>query len=149
MKYPYDNDEPVIKPKPLKTDRKPLKVIILTILTLGIYDVFFWTDVGYDVNKLAKPHDGEKSMNYVLAWLLGRLTYGIFVIVWAHKISGRIGRELERREIAYEFSASTYWLWCALGSLILVGPIVYIVKACRAMNLLSEDYNKELEQRSK
>jgi len=31
--------------------------------------------------------------------------------------------------------------WLVLGSLILIGPFVYMAKLCTAMNLLAENYN--------
>lgn len=43
--------------------------------------------------------------------------------------------------IINSFDASSYWLWGILGSLIIVGPFVYIHKLFHAMNLLSENYN--------
>ena len=32
-------------------------------------------------------------------------------------------------------------VWCLLGSLIIVGPVVFTAKLCNAMNLLCADYN--------
>lgn len=46
-----------------------------------------------------------------------------------------------RRGIAYDFDASTFWLWGVLGSLIVVGPFIYTHKLLKAMNLLAANYN--------
>lgn len=72
---------------------------------------------------------------------LGIITLGIGGIVWYHNLSDRVGNELKRRGIPIEFGASTYWLWNVLGSLIVVGPFVYMAKLLSAMNALCEDYN--------
>ena len=77
----------------------------------------------------------------LLFFLIGPITLGIADIVWFHRISNRIGNELKRRQIAYSFSASDYWLWNVLGAVIIVGPFIYLHKLFKAMNMLSENYN--------
>lgn len=54
-----------------------------------------------------------------------------------------MGIELKRRQIDYGFGAADFWLWCILGSLILIGPFVYIHKRMKAMNLINADYNEK------
>ena len=126
----------------LKTNRGLLKVILLSIITLGIYGLVFMSSLSNDVNVVCSRYDGKKTMHYcLLFFLIGPITFGIAYIVWQHKISNRIGNELKRRNIAYSFSASDYWLWNVLGSLIVVGPFVYMHKLCKAMNLMCESYN--------
>ena len=39
------------------------------------------------------------------------------------------------------FGAKDFWLWCILGSLIVVGPFIYFHKFFKSVNLLAEDYN--------
>jgi hypothetical protein len=81
-------------------------------------------------------------MHYALVtFIFSWLTLGIVPLVWSHKISGRIGRELVRRNIRYGFGARTFWLWNVLGSLIIVGPYIYTHKLMSAMNRLARDYN--------
>lgn len=126
----------------LKTNRGLLKVILLSIITLGIYGLVFMSSLSNDVNVVCSRYDGKKTMHYcLLFFLIGPITFGIAYIVWQHKISNRIGNELKRRNIAYSFSATDYWLWNVLGALIVVGPFVYMHKLCKAMNLMCESYN--------
>ncbi|MCL2828696.1 MAG: DUF4234 domain-containing protein [Oscillospiraceae bacterium] len=126
----------------LKTTRSLLKYILLSIVTLGIYSLVFWYCVGDDMNVLASRHDGRRTMNYALvAFLLSPITLGIMFFVWCHGLLNRMGAELARRGINYSVDASTFWLWCVLGSLIIVGPFIYTHKVATAMNLLAEDYN--------
>ena len=82
-------------------------------------------------------------MHYCLVTLvLGGLTCGILPLIWMHQLSDRIGNELKRRNLGYDFGAGTFWLWGILGSMLCgVGIIVYWYKLCKAMNLLCEDYN--------
>ena len=79
-----------------------------------------------------------------LSWtwsLLGLLPLCIGIIIWNTRLSCRIHNELHRRQLPYRFGAGTYWLWGFFGVLLLIGPLVYLQKLCRAMNVLSADYN--------
>ena len=69
------------------------------------------------------------------------MTLGIYAFIWYHKISNRIGNELARRGINYNFSATDFWLWGILGSFIIIGPFIYKHKMLASMNMLAEDYN--------
>ena len=126
----------------MKTDRSLVKYILLSIITLGIYAIVFYTNIANSINIIASRYDGKKTMHYcLLCFLVGPVTLGIAVFVWFHNISNRIGNELRRRGIDSDFSASDLWLWNVLGSLILVGPFVYVYKLCNAANKVCEHYN--------
>ena len=128
--------------KQLRTNRGLAKVILLTIVTLGIYSIVFFSSISDDINAIAGRYDGKKTMHYcLLLFLIGPITLGIGWIVWFHRMSARVGAELTRRGIQYGFGAGTFWGWNVLGSLIVVGPFIYLHKLCRAMNRLAEDYN--------
>ncbi len=125
----------------LKTDRNYITFLLLNIITCGIYAIFLNSAIGEDLNIIA-ARDGKKTMHYCLVYfVLAPLTLGIWGLVWFHQLSERMGDELRRRGIDYNFNASTFWLWNVLGSFIFVGPIVYTVKYIKAINLLAEDYN--------
>lgn len=126
-----------------KTNRGLLKFLLLGLITFGIYDIVVMTESTNTVNLIADRYDGKKTMHYCLMFfLVGWITAGIAWFVWWHRISNRIGDELERRGHARNLSASDYWLWNVLGSLIIVGPFIYMYKFLHAMNELAEDYNQ-------
>ena len=98
--------------------------------------------VSNDINIVASRYDGKKTMHFcLLFFIVIPITFGIAGIVWYHNISNRIGAELKRRGIAYSFSATDYWLWSVLGSLIVIGPFVYMHKMFKAVNLMNAHYN--------
>lgn len=133
------NTPPAIQ---LKTNRGLLKIILLTIITLGIYDIVLYCKLSSELNITASKYDGQKTMNYALLFfLVGPLTLEIGTLVWFHKFSKRIGNELKRRNISYSFGAGSFWGWNILGLLIIVGPLVYIHKIVKAINLINADYN--------
>lgn len=135
----YTGEAPALQ---LKTNRGLLKYVFLSFITLGIYGLVVMSTVSTDINTIASKYDGKKTMHYCLVYFIfSWLTFGIVPLVWSHKISARIGAELARREINYSFGAGTFWGWNVLGSLIAVGPFIYMHKLLKAMNLLAEDYN--------
>ena len=126
----------------LKTNRGMLKTILLSLITFGIYGIVVYSGISSDINLIASRYDGKKTMHYcLLFFVIAPITLGIGGIVWCHRISKRIGSELSRRGIAYSFGAGTYWGWGVLGTLIGVGPFIYLHKLCKAMNKLCDDYN--------
>ncbi len=126
----------------LKTNKGLLKTILLSIITFGIYPLVVMSAVSNDINIVASRYDGKKTMHYCLLYfIVAPFTLGIGAIVWYHKISNRIGAELNRRGIAYNFSAADFWLWNVLGSFIFVGPFVYLHKMFKATNLMNAHYN--------
>ena len=126
----------------LNTKRGLLKYILLSLITFGIYGLVVMSSVSDDINIIAGRYDGKKTMHFCLVYFLfSWLTFGIVPLVWFHKISNRIGNELNRRGISYHFGAGTFWGWGMLGSFIIVGPFIYMHKMLKSMNLLSADFN--------
>lgn len=127
----------------LKTNRGLLKYLLLSLVTLGIYSIVFYSSISGDINVIASRYDGKKTMHYALLFfLVAPFTLSIGYFVWYHRISNRIGGELRRRNIPCSFGASDFWLWNILGLLIAVGPLIYLYKLCRATNGLAEHYNR-------
>ena len=138
---PY-GQQPYGPVRQLNTRRGLLKLILLSIITFGIYPFVFFSGISEDINLIASRFDGKKTVHYCLmAFIIGPLTFGIGFIVWFHNLSSRMGNELARRGIAYSLGASDYWLWNVLGSLIIIGPFDYLHKLAKASVLLAEDYN--------
>ena len=127
---------------PLKTNRRLIKLILLGILTFGIYPLVVFSGISTGINQIASRYDGRKTMHFcLLNFLVGPVTLGIAALVWHHRLCDRIDDELRRRGLAYRFSTGSFWGWNILGCLILVGPFIYQHKLCKAMNLLCEDYH--------
>lgn len=125
----------------LPTGRGLGKMIFLGILTLGIYPTVIWSRIVTELNLAASRYDGKRTMPYFAMCMLAPVTCGIYPLVWFHTFCNRVGGELERRGLGCRFGARTFWLWCVLGSLILVGPFVFTLKLMKAMNRINEDFN--------
>lgn len=125
----------------LPTKRGFLKCFFLGLITLNIYNFVVSVKISEEINITASRYDGQRTMHYMFVILLGALTLGIYPIVWQHNLCNRLGREVARRGYNYNFSAATMWLWGVLGSLIIIGPIVYIHKLMKTVNLINTSYN--------
>ena len=134
----YQSNMPRIQ---FATNRGLLKMLLLGLVTFGIYDIVIWCKIVTELNVVASRYDGRRTMPYFAMTSLAAITLGILPLVWFHNMCERIGNELDRRGIDYKFGVSTFWLWNVLGSLILVGPFVFTHKLMRAMNLLNNDFN--------
>lgn len=127
----------------LNTNRSLIKYILLSLITFGIYGLVVMSSISEDINTIASRYDNKKTMHYCLiVFLFSWLTLGIAVLVWYHRISDRVGDELKRRGINYPISSTTFWGWCILGTLIIIGPFVYYHKLFTGMNYLCESFNQ-------
>ena len=140
--YSFDYDEKKYEPPKLPTDRNMWKLMILNILTLGIYSIFFFLPLTKDLDKVDPPRGREKTMSFLTAYVISLFTFSIVMIVWHYLVAQRIEEALARRKIDYDFDTGDFWKWYFWGSFILVGPFVYFHKLCTAMNLLCQNYNE-------
>lgn len=125
------------------TQRGLLKYILLSLITFGIYSLVVMSHISEEINMEASPRDGKHTMHFLLIYFIfSWLTLGIAPFVWYHRLSNRIGEELTARNIDFNFGASDFWLWNILGSLIIVGPFIYLHRLLQSMNLINMDYIK-------
>ena len=130
-------------PPKLKTNRSVWKLILFSLLTLGIYSIIFFIPFTFDLEKIHPARERSKPMNFLFAYILALFTASIVIFIWHYQITVYIEDALSVRSIKYSFGTKDFWLWVILGSLILVGPFIYFHKLCRAMNLLCADYNEK------
>ena len=109
---------------PTGTVRSTGACILLTIITFGIYSLYWY----YQTHEEMKRHTGE-GIGGVVALLLA-----FFIGVASPFLtSNEVGNLYERRGQAKPVSALT-GLWYIPGFLIVVGPIVWFVKTNGALN---------------
>ena len=141
-RYPYDEETKEVKISKLPTNRNFWKFLILNILTLGIYSIWFLSPIPAELDKIDPKHDGSKTMSFLAAYIIAYFTFGIVIDCWYYGITKRIEEAMIRRNIPSDFGTGPFWGWGILGSLIIIGPYVYLYKLCKAMNQLCESYNE-------
>jgi len=118
--------------------------ILFNILTLGIYGLVVMCIIGDEINMVCEG-DGKKQMHYLLALLLGIITFGIFILVWYYKAIERLRDNAYRYNIAaINTSGAEYIIWTLLGSFIVVGPLIATIKFLGAVNLYADNVGSYL-----
>lgn len=126
---------------PTIRERSLVKYILLNLITLGIYGIVVFCQMGNDVNKICEG-DNKAQMPYILALLLGLVTLGIYPIYWVYKAMNRLNDNAYRYGIRAEYSGSDYLLWMILGAWIFIGPFVAIHHYMKNLNLFSIVYDQ-------
>jgi len=138
MPAPKRRTPPAIQ---LPEGRGLVKMIFLGLITLGIYPAVIYSRIVTEVNILGSRYDGLRTMPYFAMLTLAPITLGILPLVWTHRFTRRIKVLLQHRRIDYKFGPADFWLWNILGSLIIVGPFIYVHKLMKSMNLLNAHFN--------
>ena len=167
-----------VQPPALKLNcsRGLLKMLLLGLLTCGIYPLVVYAQISMEINMVASRYDGRRTIHFLWVPLLASLTLGIYPFVWFHGLCDRMGGELRHRQIDYRFGAACFWWWnlvygfagvlvtgiavyvlqavvgmeeilVGLIGIVLIlasmaGPLVFVHKLMKAMNLLNADYNR-------
>lgn len=117
----FNNDaSPAYK---LATNRSMWKMLLLGIITFGIYPMIIYYYMYEDINIIASRHDGKRTMHPIAMSFLCVITLGIYYFVWMHKLCKRIGNELSRRSVNYRFGPKHFWLLDVLFGWVLYIPI--------------------------
>ena len=117
--------------------------IVFTIISLGLYPLFALSNISSEINLIASARDGRHTMDGgIIGLIIAPITLGIAGLVWYNNLCDRIGNELAARNINYSFGVTTFWGWGVFGAFLFgLGPLFFIDKLCKAMNLLNADYN--------
>ena len=130
-------------PTPVKDDRTFLKLLLLSLVTFGIYwfwHLHYWTK---DINTLCKE-DGKSNEGLLLYILLSLVTCGLFPLFWWFKAADRLARAATRESVAVDISGGKVLGFCILGMLtwgIFIWYAEYLVM--QATNDLATDYNSK------
>lgn len=111
--------------------------ILLNTVTCGIYGIVALCKMSKEINEVCEG-DGRDTMNYIFAFLLGIVTFGIFTLIWFYKAMERLKDNGYRYGITVKHSGSEYLLWTLLGSFIAVGPLVALCFFVSNVNQFSE-----------
>jgi Domain of unknown function (DUF4234) len=110
---------------PIGKVRSTWAVIGLSIITFGIYGLYYY----FAVHSEIKQHSGE-GVGGALGLVLAIFTLGL---VTPFLLPNEVGNLYARQGRTRPVSATT-GLWVLLGSIILVGPLVWLIKTNGALN---------------
>ena len=99
----------------VKDNRSFWVYLLLSIVTCGLYSIYFWYVYVEDLNTIFYG-DGEDSPNYIIVLLLSWVTCGIYGVYWRYKQANRMYREsYDRYGVMIEENGSAILLWTLLG----------------------------------
>ena len=124
----------------MKENRSLLVLVILSIITLGIYTLFFWHGYARDMN-IVCAGDGRKTRGIIAQVVFSTLTLGIYNLIWMYGAGDRIFLNCAKRNIPNTVSGGSVLLWYVLGAFILIGPFVGLYQLISGLNQLCVDYN--------
>ena len=110
---------------PIGKVRSTWAVIGLSIITLGIYGLFYY----YATHEEMKQHSGE-GVGGAIGLVLTIFTLGL---VTPFVLPNEVGNLYARQSRPRPVSATT-GLWVLLGSFIVIGPLVWLIKTNGALN---------------
>ena len=118
-------------------------LIILSIITFGIYGLYWIHKIAKDVNAICEG-DGKKTSGLLKYFLLSLITFGIYSLVWVYMLGERLQDNAQKYNLTIKESGGTILLWLILGSFVIVGPFIALHIIIKNTNALADEYNKKL-----
>ena len=131
----------------IKENRKLWKLILLTIPTFGIYNIYFWFRFTADLNDMNREE--KRIKNYILVCFLSIITLGIYRWVWLYYLEDRLQTTGEQLGIHIKPGPSIVLSWKLFGSFLLIGPFIADYYLIRNMNRLAHTYNQTIKKKTK
>ena len=121
-------------PKPMNDERSFIKLLLLSIITLGIYEIWHQHHWTKDINELCKE-DKKHNEGVLVYCLLTIVTCGLFPVFWWFKAADRLSRAGVRESVATNVSGGKVLV------LTLLGMITYGITFWYAQYLLIQATN--------
>lgn len=126
----------------VREDRSLLWYVILSIITCGIYGVWFIHCMAKDMNEMCEG-DGKNTAGVAKLFILEFLTLGIYQYIWYYQIGERIYNNADRYGVTINESGKTIIVWMLLGFVTFgIGHLIGCYKLFRNMNELAMAYNR-------
>lgn len=127
----------------MKEHRGWLKYWFFTIITLGIYSLFWWRRLVIDVNKATSDEKGNHQIRFLWAVLFGLITFGIVLFIWQIKLMCRVYGKANRENLDVRGSIAFFLISQLLLAWTIIFPIIAFAKFCKTMNHLAVWYNQK------
>lgn len=128
--------------KRIQTDRNIVMVVLLSIITCGIYSYYFIYKLAEDVNEMCKD-DGQKTGGLVAFILLSYITCGLYAYYWYYQLANRLQANADKYGITVAESGTTILLWCLLGLITCeIGYFIAMHLVIKNTNAMAVAYNR-------
>ncbi len=121
--------------------RSYITMVLLTLITCGIYGIVFWYNYTDDLNTVCNG-DGKQTRNFLITILLSIITCGIYYWIWVYGVGNRLSTNAPRYGSRFTEDGTTVLLWMIIGSLLCgFGTLYAQYILVKNMNVLAEQYN--------
>ena len=127
----------------IKENRRLWKLILFSILTLGIYNIVFWFQFTRDLNEMNREE--KKLKNYILVLFLSIITLGIYRWVWFFYVADRIQTTGEDMGMRIKPGPGVTLGLRLFGTFIIIGPLLSNFLVIRNMNKIAKEYNQNFK----
>lgn len=118
-------------------------VLLLSIVTCGIYTFVYLYQVTKDLNTMA-GNDGH-TVDPTMVVVLSIVTCGIYTYWWYYQMGNRIQRMGNANNIMVEENGTTYLMWMLIGIVICgLGSYVAMYLFIKNFNNIAYAYNASL-----
>lgn len=125
----------------LETNRSLFVYIVLSLLTCGIYSLFFIYSMARDVNTACEG-DGGNTSGLLVFFLLSLVTCGIYPIIWEYSLANRLSENARRYNLYFSENGGTVLIWHLIGVLACgIGPFVAMNILIKNTNRIADAYN--------
>lgn len=132
---------------PIKTDRSIAAYILLSIVTCGIYGLWFFYRLAKDVNTMCTG-DGESTPGLAAFILLSILTCNFYAFYWYYKVGNRLAANAPRYGLSFQENGTSILLWSLVGYITCgIGGLVAMYLIIKNTNALATAYNSRLYAR--
>jgi len=119
-----------------------IKVVLLTLITFGIYSFYFTYTMAQDMNEIGL-YDDEETPGLLMYLLLSIVTCGLYPVWWEYKMCNRMQKLAPRYGMNFTENGTTYIVWRIIGILLCgIGPFVALHIMTKNINALSKAYNQ-------
>lgn len=126
----------------LTDNRSLISYILLTLVTCGLYSLYFIYKMAHDIN-IACDGDGSETGGLVQYLLLSIVTCGIYSLYWEYKLGNRLAENAPRYQLSFQENGTTVLLWHLLGALICgIGPFFAMHILIKNSNQICSAYNR-------
>lgn len=125
----------------IDSNRGLLKYILLTIVTCGIYGLYFYHKLAADVNVMCEG-DGKKTAGLLKLILLTVVTCGIYQFIWFYSLGNRLSENAPRYGMQFSENGTSVLMWQLFGILLCgIGPLIAMNIIIKNTNSLAAAYN--------
>ena len=137
------NNNKSIGIRKLKTDRNIIPVILLNLITCGIYWFYTIYNLSLDINQ-ACDGDGDRTPGLGTYIILSFITCGLYIFYWEYKIANRIQKNASKYNLNIQENGTTVLMWRLFGYLLCVlGTYFGVHILFKNANAICDAYNKK------